>query len=58
MEFVTNFRLDNWVKQHARDCNLPNEKQFVYSFQSSSLIERQTVKCIFCGKEFTYTKIL
>ena len=58
MEFVTNFRLNNWVNKHKNECNCIDDKQFIYSIQISNFIKCQSVKCIFCGKKFTYTKIL
>lgn len=58
MEFVTNFRLNNWVNKHKNECNCIDDKQFIYSFQISNFIKCQSVKCIFWGKKFTYTKIL
>lgn len=57
MEFKTSDKIDKWVKMHEENCNCKRYptagEQFIYRFLPSGIVECQTVKCMFCGKDFT-----
>lgn len=56
MTFETSKRLDNWCKRHQENGCVSHAtagEQFVYKFLPSGIVECQTVKCLYCGKEFT-----
>lgn len=55
MEFKTNKRIDKWTENHIKQCFAPHSiacERFAYEFLQSGLVERQTVKCLWCKEEF------
>lgn len=56
MKFETSEQLDKWAVKHRKRCRsrATGGEQFVYEFISSGFVECQTIKCLCCGKEFTY----
>ena len=49
MKFETSENIDKWVKEH--NCNAVGE-YYEFHFIPQGGIERQSVKCLICGKEF------
>ena len=56
MEFKTSRKIDKWCENHRKNGCISHAtagEQFVYKFLPSGIVERQTVKCLCCGKKFT-----
>lgn len=55
MTFETSKTIDEWVKEHAKECqsHATAGEQFMFEFLPSAIVEFQRVKCLCCRKEYT-----
>jgi hypothetical protein len=56
MEFKTTKKVDEWVENHVKSGCVSHAtagEHFVYEFLPCSIVECQTVKCLWCKERFT-----
>lgn len=55
MTFETTDKINNWVKQHCKECHSFGAagEQFEFRFLPTGIVECQTVECIICKKKIT-----